>query len=53
LTSAERLAAIYSELTAIAPGSARHFALVEAVRRLRKRAAMEADRSDKESALRQ
>ncbi len=33
-------------------GSARHLALVEAVRRLHKRAAMEADRADKEAAER-
>ncbi len=37
-------------LRSVAPGSARHLALVEAVRRLHKRAAMEADRADKESA---
>jgi hypothetical protein len=33
----------------VTPGSARHLALVEAVRRLYRREAMEADRADKEA----
>jgi hypothetical protein len=37
-----------SSLARVVPGSARHLALVEAVRRLHRRAAMEADRADKE-----
>jgi hypothetical protein len=36
----------------VPPGTARHLALVEAVRRLWKRAAMESDRADKEEASR-
>jgi len=39
-------------LRAVDPGSARHLALVEAVRRLHKRQAMEADRADKRAASR-
>jgi hypothetical protein len=39
-------------LRTVPPASARHLALVEAVRRLYKRAAMEADRADKEAAQR-
>jgi len=38
---------ILERLPGVAPGSARHLALVEAVRRLYKRDAMEADRLDK------
>jgi hypothetical protein len=38
-------------LRRVAPASPRHLALVEAVRRLYRRAAMEADRADKEAAL--
>jgi len=46
------LAALIAPLTTTAPGTARHLALVEAVRRLYKREAMAVDRADKESALR-
>jgi hypothetical protein len=38
-------------LRTVAPGSARHLALVEAVRRLYRRAAMTADRADKERSV--
>ena len=38
-------------LRQVAPGSPRHLALVEAVRRLYRQAAMDADRADKQAAL--
>jgi hypothetical protein len=41
---------IGASLATVTPGSARHLALVEAVRRLYRRSAMAADRADKESA---
>jgi hypothetical protein len=42
---------IQGHLREVAPASTRHMALVEAVRRLYKRAAMLADRKDKEARL--
>ena len=42
-----------TSLAKVSPGSARHLALVEAVRRLYRQAAMAADRADKEAAPRQ
>lgn len=44
----EFLGDLASALATVAPGSARHLALVEAARRLHRRAAMAADRADKE-----
>ena len=61
MTAAERLAAIYSDLAAtglpclvLGGHAVRYYGIDrnEAVRRLYKRAAMLADRADKESALR-
>ena len=43
-------ALLQSHLTRVAPGSARHVALVEAIRRLHQRDAMAKDREDKERA---
>jgi hypothetical protein len=43
---------VEGSLRRVAPGSGRHLALVEAVRRLYRRAAMAADRADKERSVR-